>query len=381
MITLKKITLVLILIIIFTRTIGVFAYSFPESSIIMEEQTGRILYEKNSHKKMLIASTTKIMTAIITIENTKLTENVKVGKEILKMYGTNIYIDVGEEISIEALLYGLMLRSGNDAAVALANYVAGTEEKFVQLMNEKAKTIGMNNTVFNNPHGLDDDTKNYSTAYDMALLSIYANKNPIYKKITKTKKITIKSNYKTYLWYNRNKLLQQYEYCTGGKNGYTPSAGKTLVTTASKDLLFLTIVTLNDSDSYKTHMNLYEEYFNKYKNYTIVKKGKHYKNGNKIYVASETFSYPMTKEEKKHLYIEITGKNQKYITIKLYEKIIGKIKLNKLEQKKEAKTLLEKFSYLFDNLKKFILGRQNNLNPGPLVPKPLEINNSESSSL
>lgn len=377
----KKITLVLILIIIFTRTIGVFAYSFPESSIIMEEQTGRILYEKNSHKKMLIASTTKIMTAIITIENTKLTENVKVGKEILKMYGTNIYIDVGEEISIEALLYGLMLRSGNDAAVALANYVAGTEEKFVQLMNEKAKTIGMNNTVFNNPHGLDDDTKNYSTAYDMALLSIYANKNPIYKKITKTKKITIKSNYKTYLWYNRNKLLQQYEYCTGGKNGYTPSAGKTLVTTASKDLLFLTIVTLNDSDSYKTHMNLYEEYFNKYKNYTIVKKGKHYKNGNKIYVASETFSYPMTKEEKKHLYIEITGKNQKYITIKLYEKIIGKIKLNKLEQKKEAKTLLEKFSYLFDNLKKFILGRQNNLNPGPLVPKPLEINNSESSSL
>lgn len=377
----KKITLVLILIIIFTRTIGVFAYSFPESSIIMEEQTGRILYEKNSHKKMLIASTTKIMTAIITIENTKLTENVKVGKEILKMYGTNIYIDVGEEISIEALLYGLMLRSGNDAAVALANYVAGTEEKFVQLMNEKAKTIGMNNTVFNNPHGLDDDTKNYSTAYDMALLSIYANKNPIYKKITKTKKITIKSNYKTYLWYNRNKLLQQYEYCTGGKNGYTPSAGKTLVTTASKDLLFLTIVTLNDSDSYNTHINLYEEYFNKYKNYTIVKKGKHYKNGNKIYVASETFSYPMTKEEKKHLYIEITGKNQKYITIKLYEKIIGKIKLNKLEQKKEAKTLLEKFSYLFDNLKKFILGRQNNLNPGPLVPKPLEINNSESSSL
>lgn len=381
MITLKKITLVLILITIFTRTIGVFAYSFPESSIIMEEQTGRILYEKNSHKKMLIASTTKIMTAIITIENTKLTENVKVGKEILKMYGTNIYIDVGEEISIEALLYGLMLRSGNDAAVTLANYVAGTEEKFVQLMNEKAKTIGMNNTVFNNPHGLDDDTKNYSTAYDMALLSIYANKNPIYKKITKTKKITIKSNYKTYLWYNRNKLLQQYEYCTGGKNGYTPSAGKTLVTTASKDLLFLTIVTLNDSDSYKTHMNLYEEYFNKYKNYTIVKKGKRYKKGNKIYVTSETFSYPMTKEEKKHLYIEITGKNQKYITIKLYEKIIGKIKLNKLEQKKEAKTLLEKFSYLFDNLKKFILGRQNNLNPGPLVPKPLEINNSESSSL
>lgn len=377
----KKITLVLILIIIFTRTIGVFAYSFPESSIIMEEKTGRILYEKKSHKKMLIASTTKIMTAIITIENTKLTENVKVGNEILKMYGTNIYIDVGEEISIEALLYGLMLRSGNDAAVALANYVAGTEEKFVQLMNEKAKTIGMNNTVFNNPHGLDDDTKNYSTAYDMALLSIYANKNPIYKKITKTKKITIKSNYKTYLWYNRNKLLQQYEYCTGGKNGYTPSAGKTLVTTASKDLLFLTIVTLNDSDSYKTHMNLYEEYFNKYKNYTIVKKGKRYKKGNKIYVASETFSYPMTKEEKKHLYIEITGKNQKYITINLYEKIIGKIKLNKSEQKKEAKTLLEKFSYLFDNLKKFILGRQNNLNPGPLVPKPLEINNSESSSL
>ena len=378
----KKITIILsFFIIILIGTTNVFAYDSSESSIIMEEETGRVLYEKNSQRKMLIASTTKIMTAIIVIENAKLTEIVKVGKEILKMYGTNIYLDVGEEISIEDLLYGLILRSGNDAAIALANYIAGSEEKFVQLMNDKAKEIGMNNTIFNNSHGLDDNEKNYSTAYDMALLSVYANKNSTYKKISNTKTFSAKSNNKTYLWYNRNKLLQQYEYCTSGKNGYTPNAGKTLVSTATKDSLILTIITLNDSDCYRTHKSLYEKYFNKYKNYTIVKKGNKYTYNKRTYLAAENFTYPMSTEEKENLNIEINGKNQKYLSIKLYNKEIGKIKLEKMRQKKEAKTLLQKISYLFDSLKKFILGRQNNLNPGPLVPKPLEINNSESSIL
>lgn len=378
----KKITIILsVFIIILIGTTNVFAYDSSESSIIMEEKTGRVLYEKNSQRKMLIASTTKIMTAIIVIENAKLTEIVKVGKEILKMYGTNIYLDVGEEISIENLLYGLILRSGNDAAIALANYIAGSEEKFVQLMNDKAKEIGMNNTIFNNSHGLDDNEKNYSTAYDMALLSVYANKNSTYKKISNTKTFSAKSNNKTYLWYNRNKLLQQYEYCTGGKNGYTPNAGKTLVSTATKDSLILTIITLNDSDCYRTHKSLYEKYFNKYKNYTIVKKGNKYTYNKRTYLAAENFTYPMSTEEKENLNIEINGKNQKYLSIKLDNKEIGKIKLDKMRQKKEAKTLLQKMSYLFDSLKKFILGRQNNLNPGPLVPNPLEINNSESSIL
>lgn len=378
----KKITIILsFFIIILIGTTNVFAYDSSESSIIMEEETGRVLYEKNSQRKMLIASTTKIMTAIIVIENAKLTEIVKVGKEILKMYGTNIYLDVGEEISIEDLLYGLILRSGNDAAIALANYIAGSEEKFVQLMNDKAKEIGMNNTIFNNSHGLDDNEKNYSTAYDMALLSVYANKNSTYKKISNTKTFSAKSNNKTYLWYNRNKLLQQYEYCTGGKNGYTPNAGKTLVSTATKDSLILTIITLNDSDCYRTHKSLYEKYFNKYKNYTIVKKGNKYTYNKRTYLAAENFTYPMSTEEKENLNIEINGKNQKYLSIKLDNKEIGKIKLDKMRQKKEAKTLLQKISYLFDSLKKFILGRQNNLNPGPLVPNPLEINNSESSIL
>ena len=348
MITLKKITIILsVFIIILIGTTNVFAYDSSESSIIMEEKTGRVLYEKNSQRKMLIASTTKIMTAIIVIENAKLTEIVKVGKEILKMYGTNIYLDVGEEMSIENLLYGLILRSGNDAAIALANYIAGSEEKFVQLMNDKAKEIGMNNTIFNNSHGLDDNEKNYSTAYDMALLSVYANKNSTYKKISNTKTFSAKSNNKTYLWYNRNKLLQQYEYCTGGKNGYTPNAGKTLVSTATKDSLILTIITLNDSDCYRTHKSLYEKYFNKYKNYTIVKKGNKYTYNKRTYWAAENLTYPMSTEEKENLNIEINGKNQKYLSIKLDNKEIGKIKLDKMRQKKEAKTLLQKMSYLF----------------------------------
>ena len=291
-------------------TTNTYAKDMSKSSVILDMDTGRILYKNNENEQKLIASTTKIMTAILTIENSNITDIVEVGEEILSMYGTNIYLNVGEEITIETLLYGLMLRSGNDAAVVLAKYIGQTEEKFVMMMNNKAKELGMNNTKFANPHGLDDDTENYSTAYDMALLSIYANKNHIYRKISKTKKYSINSKNKMYLWYNRNKLLQQYKYCTGGKNGYTPRAGKTLVSTASKDSLNLTIVSLNDDNCYNNHRDLYIKYFNKYKNYQIVKKGSVYKNNNKTYVAAENFSYPMTRKEKENIYIEVNEKNQ-----------------------------------------------------------------------
>jgi len=154
---------------VFLLPFGVFADS-GKSTIVMDVNSGRVLYSRDSNTKRLIASITKIMTCLVTLENANMDNIVTVGDEVSKMYGTNIYIEVGEKMSIKDLVYGLMLRSGNDAAMVLAVNVFGSEEKFIKAMNDKAKEIGMKNTVFRNPHGLDEDTKNYSTAYDMAIL-------------------------------------------------------------------------------------------------------------------------------------------------------------------------------------------------------------------
>ena len=244
----------------------------------------------------------KIMTAVVAIENKNLDDVVEIGEEVLPMYGSNIYIEVGEKMTLRDLLYGLLLRSGNDAAVAIATYVGGTEEKFVEMMNEKAKELGMKNTVFKNSHGLDEDTQNYSTAYDMALLSSYANTLLEYCEITSTKKWTVSNEKKSYIWYNRNKLLSSYKYATGGKTGYTPKAGRTLVTTANKNNLNLTIVTLNDNNEYVTHESLYEYIFSKYENVLLIDKNNFHVDDffyeGDIYVEN-SFSYPLTETEKK----------------------------------------------------------------------------------
>lgn len=363
--------------------INVSAMDTSQASVVMEHKTGRILYANNANEKKLIASTTKIMTAILTIENTNIKEKIKVGKEVLAMYGTNIYIEVGETITIEDLLYGLLLRSGNDAAIVLAYYVGGTEEKFVQMMNEKASELGMTNTHFNNSHGLDDYNENYSTAYDMALLSVYASKNKVYKKISSTKKYSTQTDRKSYLWYNRNKLLNTYELCTGGKNGYTPKAGRTLVTTAKKDNIELTVVTLNDPDEYDTHIYLYNKIYSSYQLYKIIDK-ETFKIPESLYQGKyelkSSFIYPVSKDEISHITTEIVILNKKidrtigYVNIKLNDKTIGIVDIYKDEQKKEDISIFKQIiNYVLDILKKLILGRQKSLNPGPLVPIPLEI--------
>ena len=186
----------LLLLVIFLFPVSVFARS--SSTIVVDGDSGRILYENNVHDSMLIASITKIMTCILTIENVDLDSEVEIGDEVLEMYGTNIYVQVGEKLTIRDLLYGLMLRSGNDASVVLAKNVFGSEEKFVEMMNKKASELGMNYTKFENPHGLDESTKNYSTAYDMSLLAKYAYNNKTYRKIVSTKKYVTKSNLKSY---------------------------------------------------------------------------------------------------------------------------------------------------------------------------------------
>ena len=243
------------------------------SAILMDLDSNRILYEKNIHEIRSVASISKIMTAVIAIESGKLDDTVVIGDEIKSAYGSGIYIQIGEKMKLRDLLYGLMLRSGNDAAIAIANYVGGSVDEFVMMMNDKAKEIKMMNTTFNNPSGLDQEKGNYSTAYDMAILTSYAMKLEDYKKITGTKKYTLSTNKNTYSWINKNKLLSLYKYTTGGKTGFTEIAKRTLVSTATKDNTNLVVVTLNDGNDWKDHQNLFEYGFNNYANLKILEKG------------------------------------------------------------------------------------------------------------
>lgn len=328
-----------------------------ESVILMEEGSGRILYSKNINNQKLIASTTKIMTAVLAIESKKLDSIVKVDDSILESYGSNIYIEVNEELSLRDLVYGLMLRSGNDAALAIANYVSESEDKFVELMNKKASEIGMKNTVFCNPHGLDQKCGNISTAYDMALLTRYANSIDEYRKITGTKRYIAKSNLKTYDWYNKNKLLTSYKYTTGGKTGFTEKARRTLVTSASKDNLNLIVVTLNDPNDFLTHKTLYEYGFNNYYNYLVLDKETFkfkedfYKQ--ELYIKND-FYYPLKENETDNINLKI--KIDKILDVKNNDKV-GVIEVlydTKVIHKEDVFIKInKKKENIFDKIKRF----------------------------
>ena len=346
---------VLVILLLFLIPLNVFCkedtFDTAKSSIVMDLDSGRVLYENNADEERLIASITKIMTCIIALEEGDLDKEIKAGDEILKMYGTSIYLELNEKMKLIDLLYGLMLRSGNDASVVIAKEVASSEEEFVKMMNEKAKEIGMTNTTFSNPHGLDEETKNYSTARDMAKLSRYAYKNKTYRKIIGTEEYRVKTDNKSYLWYNRMKLLGDYKYCTGGKNGYTPSAGKTLVTTHKKGNLKITVVTLYDNDEYNNHERLAEYAFDNYSNYDIVDKNDFdlVIDDNKYYV-NKSFSYPLTDSEKDNVKVlasiddSINSGKVGNINISLNNKTLKKIPLYIKEEKKKENFFTKLFS-------------------------------------
>lgn len=268
----KKIILILVLFITFNSNVYASVNS-ASSYILMDAKTGRVLLSKDKDNSMLIASITKIMTSIIVLENTSIDNIVTVDDSILKSYGSGIYIQIGEEISVKDLLYGLMLRSGNDAAIMLATYISGSEEEFVKLMNEKAKELHMTNTTFNNSSGLDENKGNYSTTYDMALLTKYAMNNKIFMEIVGTKSYVTKTNFKSYSWTNKNKLLK-YDFITGGKTGYTEKAKRTLVTTANINNMDLIVITIRDSDDWNTHLDLYNYAKENYIAYKVLNKSK-----------------------------------------------------------------------------------------------------------
>lgn len=277
------------------------------SAILMEQDSHRILYSTNIHKVRSIASISKIMTGILAVESGKMDDTITIGDEVLKAYGSGIYVKPGEKITLRDLVYGLMLRSGNDAAVAIATHVSGNVENFVVLMNEKATELGMKHTTFRNPSGLDEeDGGNLSTAYDMAVLTSYAMQNKEYQKIVGTKKHVVKTNKNTYVWHNKNKLLSMYKYTTGGKTGFTKIARRTLVTTASKNNLDLVAVTLNDGNDFQDHIDLFDYGFESYQNKTLLKKGvinvpkeSYYKN--KTLYIKNNVTYPITSGEEDSL--------------------------------------------------------------------------------
>ncbi len=359
----KYLKFILILLLIIPSNIKAIEIS-ATSAILMDMDSKRILYSKNIRNVRSVASISKIMTAIVAIENADIKKEVTIGDEILKAYGSGIYIKQGEKLTLEDLLYGLMLRSGNDAALAIAKYVGGSVEKFVEMMNETATKIGMKDSVFNNPHGLDqEDGGNLSSAYDMALLTSYAMQNETYKKIVSTKKYTLKTNMNTYSWTNKNKLLRTYEYTTGGKTGFTEIARRTLVTTASKDNMNLVVVTLNDGNDFADHKSLFEYGFGNYKSYQILKKGNiqiyddEYYSKYNLYIKND-FKYLLESSENQSIILDFKLEKSRNIKnnnkvgevdVLLGDKIIHTEKIYVKEKTKNKKNFFKKIKEWFND--------------------------------
>ena len=283
----KKFLLIIIISTIF-YPFTVLATDTSKSSIVMDIDSNRVLYEKNANEKRLIASTTKIMTALLALESNKMDNLVEAKEEILKMYGTSIYLSLHEKMKLRDLVYGLMLRSGNDAANVIAKNIGGDIPHFVEMMNKKAKDIGMNDSVFSNATGLDEeDAGNRSSAYDMALLMSYCSQNPIFNDIVM--KQTYKREDGGGTWHNKNRLLEEYEYCVGGKTGFTKKARRTLVTRAIKNDVSLVIVTLNCGNDFEFHKAKYEECFGKYQNMLVLPKGIYQYHGHSFLIDEDLY--------------------------------------------------------------------------------------------
>lgn len=225
------------------------------SYVVMNRVTTEVIAGKNLELQRSVASISKVMTAIIAIESNHLFDVIEIDEKASKQEGSSLYLKPLEKISLLDLVYGLMLRSGNDAAYTIACYLEGSIDAFKDRMNLKAKELSMNNTYFNNPSGLDiDDDGNISTVYDMALLFSYAMSNSIFYEIVNTKEYRCLENK---VWINKNKLIRSYEYCDGGKTGYTKKAKRTLVTGAKYDTTELCIVTFNCGGDFSYHKKLY----------------------------------------------------------------------------------------------------------------------------
>ncbi len=243
------------------------------SYCVLSTSDNYIIDSENDEHTQSVASISKVMTAIVVLENIDITTEVTIDDIVLQAYGSSVYLQVGDVYTVEELLYGLMLRSGNDAAIQLASIVAKDVETFVGMMNDKAKELGLETTVFSNPSGLDEeDGGNISTSCEMALIMSYAMNNETFKQITST---TMYHPRAEIAWSNKNRFLGQYEFATGGKTGYTKLAKRTLVTSSEKEGMEVVVVTLNSSDDFVIHEQLHEYAHENYEVIPILKEGKY----------------------------------------------------------------------------------------------------------
>ncbi len=304
---------------------------------VLDGISGRTLYEKNGDQQSLIASTTKIMTALVVCEQCNVLDRMRIPKEAVGIEGSSMYLREGEVLTIQELLYGLMLSSGNDAAVALAIYCGGTVEGFAQMMNDKARTLGLQNTHFENPNGL-DSPGHYSTARDLAKLAAYAMENPIFYKTVSAKNVRIDQR----CLVNHNKLLWQVEGVDGVKTGYTKAAGRILVSSATRQGRRIIAVTLDDPNDWADHKALLEEGFSRYAIQTVLREGRkvgtlEVVGGEKKRVevlAAEGFDYALAGDEKVVLALPgpgfvyapaVEGADAGFVYVLLEGKAVGKV--------------------------------------------------------
>lgn len=282
------------------------------SYIVYDVNTKTVIDGQNYNEISLVASTTKILTAIVAIENMPLYDKIKIIKEDTQIEGSKVYLKENEHYTVLDLLYGLMLRSGNDCANALARSYKYGYNSFIELMNNKCKEINMTSSVFQNPSGLDGDTENKSTSYDMALLMSYAMENEYFYKISSTHEIKIKSfEGTTFYLQNKDKLLFSDDRFIAGKTGYTKSSKRVLVNYASYLGKNIVIVTINDSNDWQNHKKYLDKALNM-KLYTVLNKGIYNINGHdfsleidddiKCYYANNISFYLDIKEEILYLY-------------------------------------------------------------------------------
>lgn len=339
----KRIIALLIVIFIFlcqfTQIEAMQIEAMPDISaqayIVIDAQSGRILKSHNADIKLPIASTTKIMTAILAIETIKnLNQKIGVPPECSGIEGSSIYLRPNQTVSVIDLLYGTMLRSGNDAASTLSKFAGRNDpEGFISMMNKKAKELGAFNTNFENANGLHDDN-HYSTAYDLALISSYAMKNDTFKKIAAAEKYKAESI--NNIFYNKNKVVYQYKYGTGIKIGFTKAAGRCLVASAEKDGTEIIAVLLNDNNWFNDSYQTFDWAFENYKCYSIVEKRQFVKytdERNPVFIG-DSFRCVLTNKEIKQLRFEalikpeLMSNDSDTKTCGLYNIYLGKIKLH-----------------------------------------------------
>lgn len=285
---------------IFLLVLPVQANAYGSAWVVIDAENGRILKGQNEHAPLPIASLTKMWTAYTFIEIQPDNSETIISADASAAEGSSIYLESGSAVSTDDLLYGLMLRSGNDAAQALAEHAGGSLEGFVYLMNEKAQQHGLENTYFTNPSGLHHE-EHMSSAYDTAKMLYYGMKHPKFKKIASTENYPFENENGRNSWQNKHRLLLSDPTAVAGKTGFTKAAGRTLATYLEKDGKSVIVVTLNNGDDWKVHKELSQQVFSDYDKYTAAKKGTYQVFPHMTVELEKPITLLVSKEEKKRL--------------------------------------------------------------------------------